>query len=463
MDSSDCNARSIAGVTVLLLGLTFTSGCNCRSKEGSADRSAAAFAVGSSSGTFAIEPALLKRVAPPNLVRLTDFNHDQIESADATIGPQLTPPSSSSGGTKTAPAGWTSAGGERFVVIDPPAPKVSDSSPQQAAESRPNDGTSQATGTILPWGPTTPTPEMTAITKRAEDIARRGYDLAERGGLYSARVRFTESLRVIAEALDAQRNTAAHTKALAAGLRALEEVDDFVPRGMQIDVKINMPLIVDAHRTPILKDRSLDEITPLVAQRIYLTYAQEQLAMAGGDQAVASLALHGMGKICITPAQMNGPRTQIAEAKAVVYFQAAVIIEPQNFMSANELGVLLARFGRPQDARQALEQAVSCSNSPITWRNLAIVSERLGDTPKAVLCRERAELAVAESKQAGTNNAGSQYPIRWVDPTTFARSNTMVPDATPATGQLGTATDPTAPTTAAKSDPKAGGWKWPWQ
>jgi tetratricopeptide (TPR) repeat protein len=344
-------------------------------------------------------------------------------------------------------------------MLDPPPA----GSTQKPAEAMSGSNTTPVDGTVLPWGPTTPTPEMLAIAQRAEEVARRGYDLAERGGMYSARARFTESLRIIAEALDGQRNTTAHTKALAAGLRALDEVDDFVPRGGKLDGDFNLTLIVDAHRTPVLKARPLDGVTPLVAQRMYLTYAQEQLAMAGGDQAVASLALHGLAKICVSPVELHGPRVQIAEAKAVVYFQAAMIIEPRNFMSANELGVLLARFGRPQEARQAFEQAVLCSNAPTTWRNLAMVNERLGDVQKASICRERAASAVALSQQAGTNNGGSQYSVRWVDQETFAKSNTMVPDLpTPATTADAKAASP-VPATAAKPAAKSSGWKWPWQ
>jgi Tfp pilus assembly protein PilF len=140
-----------------------------------------------------------------------------------------------------------------------------------------------------------------------------------------------------------------------------------------------------------------------------------------------------------------------------------MIIEPRNFMSANELGVLLARFGRPQEARQAFEQAVLCSNAPTTWRNLAMVNERLGDVQKATICRERAATALAQSKQSGANNGGSQYSVRWVDPETFAQTNTMVPDLPPpATAADGKASTP-APATAAKPDAKPSGWKWPWQ
>lgn len=435
------------------IGLT----CGCGTKAPQAPGDGIAAVVAAEQPVDVIEPSPLRRIAPPRLVQLTEFTREPVEAAGASAGPSLTSPQSpaSSGRQESISA---LADDEVFSIVDAPI--------DAAPAPMPLGSSSTAAGpaaTPLPWGPSTPTPELTAIAQRAEQIARNGYLLAQRGGLYSARAKFIESLRMITEALDAQRGTTAHTKALAAGLRALEEADDFLPRGAQIESSINMALVIDAHRTPVLKDRALDEITPLVAQRMYLTYAQEQLAMAGGDQSVASLAYHGLGKICLTPAHVHGPRVQMAEAKAIVYYQAAVIIEPRNFMSANELGVLLARFGRLDDARKALEQAAVGSNSPTTWRNLAVVNTRLGDLQKAEVCKQRSEMAVAQAKPAGTTSTGSQYPVRWVDPETFAQSNSMVPDTPPATAKPAPTPSSPAPATAAAPAAKSSGWKWPWQ
>jgi tetratricopeptide (TPR) repeat protein len=311
---------------------------------------------------------------------------------------------------------------------------------------------------LLPWGPSIPTPEMIAISQRAEQTARRGFDLAERGALYTARARFIESLRTVAQAMDAQRNTNAHTKALAAGLRALEEVDDFVPRGTGLETDLNLKLIVDAHHTPVLKDRPLDGVTSMEAQRLYLTYAQEQLSAAAGDQAVASLALYGLGKVCAAPAEMHGPHEQIAECKAVVFYQAAMMVEPLNSLSANELGVLLARFGHLDEARMVLEQSVMVSNAPTSWRNLAVVYQRLGDAPRADQARYAAEAAVAQFQQAGCTSAGLRYPITWLDPETFGRTNSMIGDTKSVVGPQQSPTP--APQTADTSEKKTSSWPW---
>ena len=324
-------------------------------------------------------------------------------------------------------------------------------------------------GTPVPWGPSKPSTEMTAVAQRAEQAARRGFNLAERGALYSARAQFIESLRIIAEALDEQLETTAHTKALSAGLRAMEEVGDFAPRDGRLETDLNLKLIADAHRTPVLKNRGLEEITPADAQRMYLTYAQEQLAAAGGDQDVASLALHGLGRICVAPAELHGPREQMAEAKAVTFYQSALIIEPQNFMAANELGVVLTRYGRLNEAKAVFEQAVAHCDAPTSWRNLAVVCDRLGEPANAAEARHEADTAVARLQKNGYATAGMRYPLEWVSPDKFANNNSMVAAAAPTQSVM---TSPPAPhpasTAPTSSDQQSTAAKppstsiWPW-
>jgi len=350
-------------------------------------------------------------------------------------------------------------------VTAPVAVEVAAPAPTEPAEL-------SAASSMLPWGPSKVSPEMAAICARAEEAARSGFNLAERGAMYSARAEFIDALRILTEALDAQHNTNAHTRALNAGLRALQEVNDFVPPTGQLETDLNFRLLVDSHHTPVLKDSPLDHITALQAQRMYLTYAQEQLAAAGADQPVASLALHGLGKICTVPHEMHGPPEQIAEAKAVVYHQAALMVEPKNFMAANELGVLLAHFGRLPESQSALQHAVAMSGGPTEWQNLAAVCDRLNEPAKAAEARQQAQASVARLQSAGYPAAGMKYPIQWLDPSSFATTNSMVADAAPASpsslnsvmsksdSKDSTAPDASTPAVAAKPQPKSGFWSW---
>jgi predicted Zn-dependent protease len=148
-----------------------------------------------------------------------------------------------------------------------------------------------------------------------------------------------------------------------------------------------------------------------------------------------------------------------------VLFQAALVVAPENFMAANELGVVLAKFGRLGEAQVALEHAASLSNAPTAWRNLAVVCDRRGDAPRAAQARQQADAIVARLQQSGQANAGSKYAVEWVEPDAFAQSHSALVHAPAPMAKPSAMPDSAAPpaATAAKPAEKSGGWKWPWQ
>jgi hypothetical protein len=395
--------------------------------------------------------------------RSPNFNVDPNRSyGDATAAPN-SPSGVGGDGEQSA--------GEVFSISAEDAPRVLDRSERSAVPADQNPGQMQenddpsADAAPLPWGPSTPSPELDAVSQRAEQTVRQAFNLAERGALYSARAQFADALRMLTEALDLQRGTTAHTRALTSGLRALDEVNDFAPDDVRSQAGMKLQRIVDAHHTPVLKNRSLRGVSLSAAQRMYLTYAQEQLAAAGGDQSVSSLALYGLGKVCTAPSAMHGPRGKVDEGKAVVFYQSALVVDSQNFMAANELGVLLTRFGRWNDARTALEHAVATSGTPTSWRNLAVVCDKIGDQTKAVAARHQADLAVARLQKSGHGAAGSKYAIEMVDPTTFVQMHSATVDAAGETSVVGNTPAPAqqpAVSTAAKPNDKSGSGFWPW-
>ena len=68
---------------------------------------------------------------------------------------------------------------------------------------------------------------MTGVVRDAERHNGRGFDLATRGAVMAARREFIEGLRNIALQLDKDGETRHFTHALACGLAALDEADDF--------------------------------------------------------------------------------------------------------------------------------------------------------------------------------------------------------------------------------------------
>ena len=107
---------------------------------------------------------------------------------------------------------------------DAPAAETT-AEPDWVAESR---GTSDALPSFaeqvtLPWAQDSlDTPELQATVGQADALVRRGFELASRGAVFSARAQFEKTLRVLAEALDATMGVDHHCKSLAAGLVALK-------------------------------------------------------------------------------------------------------------------------------------------------------------------------------------------------------------------------------------------------
>ena len=270
--------------------------------------------------------------------------------------------------------------------------------------------------TELPWARASINNEALApVLQQAYAFSRRAFELADRGAHYSARAEFTGALRLVAEALDVQQQTTHYTRSLAAGIAAIKEADDFSPQSQR--GQIDLARTIAGHATPLLKNQSLDGLSPLVARQRYLSYAKEQLSAASGMLPACSLALFGMGQVTLQSAPRDPAAQLAATGRAMVWHQAALQADPRNFRSANELGVLLAKNGDAAGARTMFEQSLSVSSQPPVWANLAEVQQRLGNTQHAAYSRQQAELVSRSGSAAGLASS-----IRWVDPTTFART-----------------------------------------
>lgn len=304
--------------------------------------------------------------------------------------------------------------------------------------------------------------EMQLINDRAAEGVRAGFALAHRGALYSAQAEFAAALRVVAQALDAQENTTRHVQALAAGLTALDESEDFLVPARTATAPVDVATVVVKHRTPVLKDAPPGDLTPIVALQRYYTFAQEQLAAAVEHEPAASQALYGMGKVQTT---LQSSRTgTIADGpKAIALHQAALLVDDRNFMAANELGVLMAQCGRYDAARAALAHSVSISPQPAVWRNLAAVHDRLGETTLAANARAAAQNYAKAATPVGNAVAIPQQPVVWLDPAAFAQSTQ--PQADLQRGQSTAAPNAAAAASPASAVPqtsdKKSGFRWP--
>jgi tetratricopeptide (TPR) repeat protein len=367
---------------------------------------------------------------PPEIDHGTPFSaNSDDESSDSTIEQS---PASEAGPRLADPAMLPST--PTVAAVDPPQP-LAESGESTAAHPIGLDPASQFVASEdeagladrapveplerseLPWARQRNSPAMRAVLGKVDEFVRRGFELGERGALFSARAEFIGALRLLSEALDADMQSELHSRALSAGLTALRESESFIVRRGSDKGDLDVSFLVKSHSTPVLKDDSLGKMTPLAALQRYYTYAQEQLAAAAGREMSGSMALYGLGRIT-TVSRASGKATQMETvARAMVWQQAALLADPLNFRAANELGVLVAETGDLQRAKQLLLQSLASSNQPTTWKNLAAVHQDLGER----------ELATQASSQA-TALAAKQLPgtirpaVRWVDPATFANT-----------------------------------------
>jgi tetratricopeptide (TPR) repeat protein len=228
-------------------------------------------------------------------------------------------------------------------------------------------------------------------------------------------------LHDVARSLDDQQGTQAHQERLGLGLLVLQEVSDFsLPLGTAPS-QMNIDSIVARHRSAILKSVAGNSLTPDEAIRRYLADCEEHLVEAAGGLPVASEALFALGKLSMIQSEQSSSRRRVNSQSAMALFRAALRADGRNHIAANELGVLLAREGRLREAREALQRSVAARPLPDTWRNLAVVHQRLGEESLALLSMSEWRRAMEHVQLASPHPvvASNGSVVHWVDKATF--------------------------------------------
>ena len=270
--------------------------------------------------------------------------------------------------------------------------------------------------------PPSPSPNsLRPVAERAVQISDRGFAMAQRGMLFAGREELIKSLQLIAQALDVQEGTSTHAAALASGLAALREARDFASSATAPGAVVNVAQAASTHRTPVLRSMPPQtEMSPVIAQQQYLAFAQSQLAIAAGHQPVASQALYRLGRLQTLLAAHDDDPQALHAPQAMAFHQAALSVDSANSLAANELGVLLARYGQLDDARRLLLLSISVHPQVETWHNLAAVHHRLGEEDLARRAESERELLAKATGRPAAKQANDM--LRWVDPPTFAAS-----------------------------------------
>lgn len=269
--------------------------------------------------------------------------------------------------------------------------------------------------------------QLESIAREADSHSRYAFELASRGAVYAARAELIAALRLVAQGLDSEEHTTAHSRALAAGLTALKEVEDFVPSPTRLEGELNLAAIVASHRTPVLRDVPLEGVTALSAMQQYLTFCQEQLAAACGREIAGSMTLYGLGKLHAVLAARQSESIRAGAPKAMTFYQASLLVYPRNHMASNDLGVLLAQAGRFHDARVALEHSAAICRQEESCQNLAKVYRQLGQGQQAQYAEQQLASIRQERTRRSPGTSVTTGPVQWVDPSVMAQSSVTGP------------------------------------
>jgi tetratricopeptide (TPR) repeat protein len=281
------------------------------------------------------------------------------------------------------------------------------------------DGAWQNVGPTAPIAADAPScaPATDGLTAQLLSVVQRGYRLAQRGALYAAREEFIQVLRRVAQTRDAAAKTDERSRALAAGLRAIDEADDFVPEGVQLEAELDVRIVASSHRTRVLPDEP-EKVLPFEAVALYHGFAREQLAKVAAGEQAGSMALHGLGKIYARIAQQSNEDVRMIRG-AMTMYSAALEACPDNHLAANELGVLMCREGRPGEAARLFERSIDFAPGAAAYHNLAIAQQKLGLHAQAdANARESQRLAAGER---ATGTVSRRAGIQWVSPAEMAR------------------------------------------
>jgi tetratricopeptide (TPR) repeat protein len=283
-------------------------------------------------------------------------------------------------------------------------------------------------------------PNTAELTSQLLPAVQRGYNLAQHGAFFAARTEFIQVLRRVAQAKDAGSASDEHARALAAGLRALDEADDFVPPGAQLEAELDVRAVASSHRTPVLRDYP-EDVLPQEAVAMYHSFAQQRLATAAAGEQSGSMALYGLGKVYARLAERRDDDVQFTRS-AMTMYSAALEACPNNHLAANELGVVLCRTGHPREAIQQFQRTINLARNATTYHNLAVAQQKLGLAGQATANEQEAlRLAAVERSQGEISRRAG---VQWVSPTDMARVTQPVSPA-PSEPSTFTAAKPAPP------------------
>ena len=285
-------------------------------------------------------------------------------------------------------------------------------------------------------------PGWAAVEQELKLRLERCDSLLRRGAIHSARDEAIQGMRRLGRTLDAHRRSLISSAAFEKALTALREEVDFhnLAGNCQPDA---VPSLVASHSTEALKGRPLDGVAPEIASQHYRNYARYEFVVASDGHKWSSDLLYAYGKTLEKEAELEPDRAFLLLAQSVACYQAATQVSPSQSDAANQLGYVLIRLDRIDDAYQALISSIKQKPTANAWNNLAEIYRRRGAASDAQYASQQAK-AIANSQQ---NFSYDNPEITEVDSATFAKYSPMQMQTSSATNASAGVTNTIPPAT----------------
>lgn len=336
------------------------------------------------------------------LESLPEFDFQEMDPVDSTTRTVLNPETSNQQ-VEIPNSNWKGTVDLETPKVQPPVltnPEKPDYQISDKGKSRKPQQTYQGPINLAP-----------AVTNSFLQKVRYANSLARRGAVSTAFEELKGSLKLFAEAIDQIHQTQEHSKAVHAGLVALQEVSDFAHWGNDLS------LFVAGHDTEVLRDRDLENLTFHEARLAYLSYVEEQLRRGCQNHPLAGETFRSLGKVFLMMDEYTR-ESKMSQAKAMLMFRLATEVNPQDAVAAKELGILYAKYNHFKNAKELLIQSLQVRNEANTWNALSGIHKSLGEISLAQSAMNEARIAA--------NRQQKKTMVYWTNPSQFNQLGSMV-------------------------------------
>lgn len=219
----------------------------------------------------------------------------------------------------------------------------------------------------------------TAVEGELRQRLQRCDNLLRRKACLSAREEGVQGLRSLARALDVRQGGFECEPALDQAIVALDEALDFTNSAEHNGSLGSTSEIVATHQTDVLRSYDLTNVSPDIAAQHYRAFARDRLIMTTQDHPWGADVLYAIGKSYEFESETDNAAKRASYENAVVFYHAALRINPSQTDAANQLGYMLLHLDRTEEAEQALVHAYQTKPSVTIAQNLMELYRRQGN------------------------------------------------------------------------------------